>query len=153
RLKQRIDEAGQFDYAYDALGNVASETATLKNQMVPGTNYQAYQTQYKWDNFGRLIDVTIPGTTSLSTPTETIRDGYDAGGAATSSYGRVGLVTFPYVKHVGYNEFDERVRITYGNDVFSTYGYAPDTRRLTNANTTVQVAGQSARQTQALVYN
>jgi RHS repeat-associated protein len=153
RVRQRIDEAGQVDFAYDALGNVASETAVLKNQMVAGTNYQSYQTQYRWDNFGRLIDVTIPGTTSVNTPAETIRYGYDAGGAVTSAWGRVGTTNNAYVRHVGYNEFGERVRITYGNQVFSTYGYAPDTRRLNYADTTIQPTGQTARLLQRFVYS
>jgi RHS repeat-associated protein len=152
RIKQRVNEAGEFDYAYDGLGNVTSETAILKNQMAPGTNYQSYQTQYKWDNFGRLIDVIIPGTTSLGTPSETIRYGYDAGGSVASAIGLAGTNTFTYVSHVGYDEFAAKVRILDGNGVFSTYGYAPDTRRLTNVNTTVQVSGQPARLTQALVY-
>jgi RHS repeat-associated protein len=147
RVKQRVDEAGTFDYAYDALGNVASETALLKNT-IAGGNYLPYQTQYKWDNFGRLIDVTIPGATN-----EVIRYGYDAGGAVTSAWGKVGSGTpSPYVKHVGYDEFGQRVRITYGNEVFSEYAYAPDTRRLTNANTSILVGGEPTR-TQQLFYS
>ena len=169
RVKTRTDEAGQFEYQYDALGNVASEKATLRNQMssatlacpAPFTSsqkcYAPLTTTYLWDNFGRLIDVTIPNTTT-TTPAvntaETIRYGYDAGGAVTSARGRLTAspnTTFHYVKHVGYNEYGERVRITYGNDVFSTYSYAADTRRLTTADTTILVAGQPTR-TQALVY-
>ena len=152
RVRQRIDEAGQVDYAYDALGNVASETAVLKNQMVAGANYQSYQTQYRWDTFGRIIDVTIPGTTSLGTPAETIRYGYDAGGAVTSAWGRAGTTNFPYVRHVGYNEFGERVRLTYGNQAFSTYGYAADTRRMNLVTTTIQPTGQASRVAQQVAY-
>jgi RHS repeat-associated protein len=134
RVKQRVDEAGTFDYNYDSLGNVATEAALLKNQMVPGTNYPSYTTQYTWDTFGRVIDVTIPGTT-----TETIRYGYDAGGAVTSAWGRVGTGTSsPYVKHVGYDEFGARTRITYGNDAFSRYSYIETSRRLAEARTTIQ---------------
>jgi RHS repeat-associated protein len=152
RIRQRTDEAGRVDYAYDAFGNIASETAVLKNQMAAGTNYQSYQTQYRWDSFGRLIDVTIPGTTSVNTPTETIRYGYDAGGAVTSAWGRAGTTDHPYVRHVGYNEFGERVRITYGNQAFSKYGYAADTRRLNLAETTIQPTGQAAQTAQRLTY-
>jgi RHS repeat-associated protein len=152
RLERRTDEAGQVDYTYDALGNVASETALLKNT-ITGGNYQSYTTQYRWDNFGRLIDVTIPGTGApLNTPAETIRYGYDAGGAVTSAWGRAGTTDHAYVRHVGYNEFGERVRMTYGNQAFSTYGYASDTRRLNYADTTIQPAGQSARLAQQLTF-
>jgi RHS repeat-associated protein len=158
RVKQRTDEAGQFTYAYDALGDVASETAVLKNQMamVVGTNYQSYQTSYKWDNFGRLIDVTIPATNSngVNTPGETIRYGYDNGGAVASAIGTAGTTNFNYVNHVGYDEFGETVRITYGNSAFSTYTYYPDTRRLMTANTTIKdISTQPARLAQSLSYN
>jgi RHS repeat-associated protein len=155
RVKTRTDEAGQFTYAYDALGDVASETAVLKNQMAaPGTNYQSYQTQYKWDSFGRLIDVIIPGTNSnnVNTPGETIRYGYDAGGAVASAIGTAGTANYNYVNHVGYNEFGERTRITYGNSAFSQYSYFPDTRRLSTAKTTIQDI-TPARLAQSLSYS
>ena len=160
RVTRRTDEAGQFDFNYDALGNVNSETALLKKQTTSG-NYQSYQTQYKWDNFSRLIDVTIPSTTTTSMPivtfpAETIRYGYDAGGAVASARGRWTSspnTTFNYVKHVGYNEFGERVRITYGNDAYSSYDYVPDTRRLAQASTTVKdIASQPERKTQQLFF-
>jgi RHS repeat-associated protein len=151
RVTRRTDEAGQFDFTYDGLGNVASETALLKNT-IAGGNYQSYATTYRWDNFGRLIDVTIPGTTALSTPTETIRYGYDAGGAVTSAWGRTGNTNHAYVRHVGYSEFGERMVITYGNQAYSQYSYATDTRRLNYTDTTIQPSGQSARLAQKLTY-
>jgi RHS repeat-associated protein len=154
RVTHRVDEAGTFDYTYDPLGNVASEVAAYNSQ-IAGKTYQSYTTQYSWDNFGRLIDVTIPGTGApLNTQAETIRYGYNGGGAVTSAYGKVGTAAAtPYVTHVGYNEFDERVRIGYGNGAFSQYGHAIDTRRLTSAKTTIQdIAGQPARLAQSLVY-
>jgi RHS repeat-associated protein len=157
RVTRRTDEAGQFDFNYDSLGNVTSETALLKKQTTTG-NYQSYLTEYTWDNFGRLIDVTIPSTVTtmpaVTFPAEKIRYGYDAGGAVTSARGKWTSspnTTFDYVKHVGYNEFGERVRIMYGNDVFSSYSYAEDTRRLTQASTTVKdIASMPARRTQDL---
>jgi RHS repeat-associated protein len=159
RVTQRTDEAGTFNYDYDGLGNVASETAQLPSQ-IAGQSYPSYQTQYKWDNFSRLIDVTIPGTIRsrpiVNTPGETIRYGYDDGGAVTSARGKLTVspnTTFDYVTHVGYDEFGARVRIAYGNQDFSTYGYYSDTRRLESANTTVKDSTGMQRPTQALVYS
>jgi RHS repeat-associated protein len=150
RVTQRTDEAGTFAYDYDGLGDVVTETATLKNQ-IAGGNYQAYTTNYTWDSFGRLIDVTIPGTTSVGTPAETIRYGYDAGGAVASAFGKVGTNTpIPYVQHVGYDEFGSRVFIKYGNQATSSYSYYSDTRRLANTSLT---AGQPATLTQSQSYN
>src|SRR5262249_17466788 len=116
--------------------------------------YPGYTTSYTWDNFGRLKDITIPATSfgSVSTPQETIRYGYDGGGAVASARGiAVGNSTpFEYVTHVGYNEFGERVYIKYGNQAYSQYSYHPETRRLAIASTTVQdTPGQPARQVQS----
>jgi RHS repeat-associated protein len=167
RVTQRIDEAGLFTYDYDGLGDVASETATLFDQTglvtttcpapLPsgGKCYQAYTTGYTWDNFGRLIEVAIPGTSSngVNTPAEMIRYGYDAGGAVTSARGLAAgnNTPFDYVTHVGYSEFGDRTFITYGNQTYSAFGYAADTRRLVELHTAVQdSAGQ--RFTQLLLY-
>jgi len=154
RVTHRVDEAGTFDYAYDALGNVASEAAAYTSQ-IAGKTYPSYTTQYSWDSFGRLIDVTIPGTAGVNTQAETIRYGYDVGGAVTSAYGKVGTAAAsPYVTHVGYNEFGQMDRIVYGNGAFNQYGYAADTRRLTSAKTTIQdIAGQPARLAQQVGYS
>jgi RHS repeat-associated protein len=160
RVKTRTDEAGQVTYTYDALGNVASEAALLIDQRGGTPNcfgntkrcYPTYTTSYTWDSFARLIDVTIPGTASVGTQAETIRYGYDASGAVASAWGKVGTAAAKsYVTHVGYNEFDERVYFKAGNGVYTQHTYYPDTRRLGTTSTTIQdIAGQPARQAQAL---
>src|SRR5262249_45568956 len=72
RVKTRIDESGQLDFAYDALGDVVKETSALVT-FLPSQKggYQTVMT-YSYDSFGRMIEMQFPGTAA-----EIVRYGYD----------------------------------------------------------------------------
>src|SRR5258708_40270089 len=85
---------------------------------------------YEYDAFGRLLKVVFPGSDN-----EVVTYGYDQGGNVTSAMGKdnTGAAT-NYLLFIGYDEFEQRVRLVAGNGVQTTYGYDPLTRRLTQIN-------------------
>ena len=131
RIKREISEAGQRDYQYDRLGNIAQEHWLLHSiKWKPGTDYE-HTTAYTHDSFDRLLTVDFGDSSH-----EVVAYNYDHGGNVTNV---VGTSTNPqgtttYVSHVGYDEFESRTRLVYGNGIVTTYQYDPLTRRLTNIN-------------------
>ncbi len=60
---------------------------------------------------------------------------YDRGGLLQRVVGTKRGNRYTYVSHVGYDEFSQRVRMVYGNEVESRYTYDPLTRRLASLTT------------------
>src|SRR5262249_21323414 len=137
RVKTRVDESGQVDFPYDALGDVARGASALvslgpsqKGGYQAGMGYSSY-------SVGRLLEMTFAG----SSP-EVVRYGYDAGGEVTSARGVSTQLQPPnktpdtiYFSHVGYDELGARARVVAGNGVATSYAYEPETRRLAQVNT------------------
>jgi RHS repeat-associated protein len=61
---------------------------------------------------------------------ETVTYTYNAGGLLRSMDGKKKSATFSYVKQLGYDKFEQRVFLAYGNGTKTTYNYEPDRRRL-----------------------
>jgi len=137
RLKRRTDDSGQTDFGYDALGNVVREATALVNLRQPQKSPFVNVMTYRYDSFGRLLEMQFPGPGA-----EIVRYGYDAGGEVTSARG-LHTVSKPnkppletiYLRHLGYDEFGQRTRQLLGNGIATQYVYEPDTRRLSQANT------------------
>ena len=128
RIKKETSEAGTTDYQYDSLGNVSHISWALNS--LQNEQFQS-QISYSYDSFHRRLTTTFPDG-------EVVSYGYDAGGNVSSV---IGVNTNPsspgtslYVSQVGYDQFEERTRLVYGNGIQATYTYDPRTRRLTNVN-------------------
>ena len=57
---------------------------------------------------------------------------YNAGGLLRSMTGKKKNATYNYVDQLGYDKFEQRVFLAYGNGTKTTYNYEPDRRRLKN---------------------
>ncbi len=153
RIKEETSEAGITDYQYDNLGNVSHLSWVLNSLQPPVQPFQS-QISYSYDSFQRRLKTTFPDG-------EVVSYGYDAGGNVTSVIGVNTNASSPgttlYVTQVGYDQFEERTRLVYGNGIQTTYTYDPPTRRLTNVNASeldpgLILAGKPARPFQALNY-
>jgi RHS repeat-associated protein len=90
---------------------------------------------YEYDSFARLLHVDFPTACQ-----ERLHYDYDAGGSVRSAYGldqsrdrrRCGdqAQRTEYLTHIGYDEFEQRTRIVYGNGVETRFDFEPETRRL-----------------------
>ncbi|WP_234023090.1 RHS repeat protein [Sorangium cellulosum] len=97
---------------------------------------------------------------------EVVRYGYDHGGLVSSAVGENQRVNpqhpdeprrTEYLRHIGYDEFGQRVRVVAGNGVETRYRYDESTRRMAEVNADHQDArmrslGRPARPFQRLRY-
>ena len=122
RITMVTDESGTEERWYGKLG----ETVKELRQVNAASNTVArtkYQTDYLFDSFGRMVQMTYPDG-------EVLYYGYDNGGLLKEAYGMKRQNKYPYVKSLKYDEYGQRTAITYGNNVATTYTYDSTTRRL-----------------------
>jgi RHS repeat-associated protein len=84
---------------------------------------EVYTTQYRYDSFGRLLELVLPDS-------ETITYVYDAGGSLLSFAGEKSGTKVAYLNLVHYDKFEQRTRLVLGNGIETKYAYDPASRRL-----------------------
>ncbi|WP_438015644.1 SpvB/TcaC N-terminal domain-containing protein [Sorangium sp. So ce315] len=138
RLKEERSEAGTRTFEYDRLGNVAKLATEFPRLREPHRGpYQATM-EYEHDAFGRLLSMKFPGSGA-----EVVTYGYDRGGLVRSAVG-TNTQTNPqhpdepavtqYLLHIGYDEYEQRVRVVHGNGIATSYRYYEKSRRLEQIN-------------------
>ena len=161
RVAEEDSEAGSKLRRYDRFGNVVSEVTNLVNPDHPDKPV-INEMDYRYDSLGRLLSMTFPGLGR-----EVVTYGYDAGGLVTTAQGTYTQpgdlkphdpVVTPYLSHIGYDEFGQRVRMVYGNGIETRYSYDPLMHRLSAADADNQDAfmskhGIPARPFQRLRYS
>jgi RHS repeat-associated protein len=134
RVVEETSEAGSKVYEYDRLGQVTRLASTFQRIRTPNQDPYRYTMGYEYDSFGRLLTLEFPGESR-----EIVRYGYDRGGLVKSARGEITgtppqhareVLFTDYFKHVGYDEFEQRVRFVAGNDNTTRYGYYEKTHRL-----------------------
>ncbi|WP_437753783.1 RHS repeat domain-containing protein [Sorangium sp. So ce1389] len=115
-----------------------------------------------FDSLGRMQEIHFPGSGE-----EIVRYGYDRGGSVVSVVGENQRVnpqhpdepmTTEYLRHIGYDEFGQRVRVVAGNGVETKYRYDESTRRLSDVDADHQTPqmrsmGRAPRAFQRLHYD
>ncbi|WP_437324816.1 RHS repeat domain-containing protein [Sorangium sp. So ce381] len=138
RLVEEQSEAGKRTFSYDRLGNVAKLTTEFPRLREPHRGpYQATM-EYDFDGFGRLLSMKFPGSGA-----EVVTYGYDRGGLVRSAVGTNTQINpqhpdepavTQYLLHIGYDEFEQRVRVVHGNGIATSYRYYEKSRRLQQIN-------------------
>lgn len=114
RVTSATDPTGSTTFFYDARGNV---TKTIK--VIEGNSFTV---ESIYDSLNRVTTTTYPDTPNPEVVTNT----YDAAG-------NLKTVTSPatsYVTDIAYNAFNQRTKITFGNNVSTTYAYDSNSFRL-----------------------
>lgn len=110
------------EYAYDALGNIMTETRTIDSA--------DYTTSFTYDRLGNLLTVTYPDTSSVDYTYNT------AGQLETVAFDDVGTSTALIVSDLDYNTAGQVRYKLFGNNVESIYTYnADELYRLEGINT------------------
>ncbi|MFI9816522.1 SpvB/TcaC N-terminal domain-containing protein [Saccharothrix variisporea] len=116
------DAAGTVTRKYGALGEKTSETRTVTALVTPA---RTYTTQYRYDSFNRVLDMTYPDG-------EVLRYEYDSGGQVNRATGRKAGFDYPYLARMDYDKFGQRLVQETGTGVRTTFAYDPEDRALSN---------------------
>ncbi|XYH97300.1 SpvB/TcaC N-terminal domain-containing protein [Sorangium sp. So ce1128] len=161
RLSQETSAAGTRSYRYDRFGNVAELAAEFPRLREPHRGPYQATLKYVFDSLGRMQEIHFPGSGE-----EIVRYGYDHGGAVVSVVGENQRINpqhpdepmrTEYLRHIGYDEFGQRVRVVAGNGVETKYRYDESTRRLSDVDADhrtpqMQQMGRAPRAFQRLHY-
>jgi RHS repeat-associated protein len=122
RITNVVDGAGTVSRQYGPLGEVTSETRTSPAQ---GSHIQTFTTQYRYDTWNRMLQLTYPDGEVLSY-------GYDSGGLVNGAAGVKGTFSYQYLTRLDYDKFGQRVLLDTGNGTRTQYTYNAADRRLAN---------------------
>ncbi|HTH56188.1 MAG TPA: SpvB/TcaC N-terminal domain-containing protein [Cyclobacteriaceae bacterium] len=139
------DATGAQEFFYGKLGEIVKLVRTV---VIPQHDEQTFVTEWQTDTWCRLTGMTYPDG-------ETVTYNYNAGGLLHDMSGKKKGNNFAYVNQLGYDKFEQRVFLGYGNGTKTTYTYEDDRRRLKNmiAQTTAQRAFMDNRYTYDKVNN
>ena len=94
-----------------------------------------FETDYVFDTFGRMLSMTYPDG-------EVLGYAYDAGGLLKRAVGTKRANPYTYITTLTYDEFGQRTKLVYGNNVETTYTYDPLMGRLSHLKSTEPTKGR-----------
>jgi len=118
------DESGVMCYEYGDMGEVTQETRIYALPFL--TNPLALSTQFTYDSWGRILNITYPDN-------EVVNYAYDLGGQLQSITNNS---SYTYLDNVTYDRFGAKTSKEYGNGIVTDYSYENLTRRLSHINVT-----------------
>ncbi|HRP69374.1 MAG TPA: hypothetical protein PLY93_07575, partial [Turneriella sp.] len=152
RVAMVTDASGNEERFYGPLGETIKEVKTLPARWAWGFIDREYVTEYKYDTWNRLMELTYPGVEEdhvrprlwtrfwfwwpfrpkVRSVKEVLTYAYDSGGLVTKATGKKDQRTYPYLSRLDYDKFGQRIYQELGNGVKTTYTYKSDNRRLEN---------------------
>ncbi|MBQ2488977.1 MAG: hypothetical protein II525_04100, partial [Bacteroidales bacterium] len=109
RVDSLYDESGVMCYEYGNMGEVTRETRIYALPFL--TNALALSTQFTYDSWGRIQNITYPDN-------EVVSYAYDLGGQLQSITNNS---SYTYLDNVSYDRFGAKVSQTYGNGLVTNY--------------------------------
>ncbi|HEY1212687.1 MAG TPA: RHS repeat-associated core domain-containing protein, partial [Bryobacteraceae bacterium] len=122
RVVVQEDASGAQEFFYGPLGELVKDVRTV---VIPGFGQRTYVTQWNYDTWTRLTSMVYPDS-------EIVSYTYNLGGQLLSMAGNRNGQATTYVQQLGWDKFESRVFMGYGNGTQTSYGYEPDRRRLQN---------------------
>ena len=124
RVDTLYDESGLVCYQYGSMGEITRETRIYTVPFL--SNIIALSTQFEYDSWGRILNITYPDN-------EIVSYDYDCGGKLFKFYNNQ---NYTYLDSVQYNKFGAKISQKYGNGIKTNYTYYPLTQRLDSLLTT-----------------
>jgi YD repeat-containing protein len=97
----------------------------IRTIVIPQHDDQTFTTEWTYDTWNRLTEMVYPDG-------EKVEYTYNIGGLLHSMKGKKKGSEYLYVEQLGYDKFEQRVFLQYGNGTKTTYEYEPERRRLHN---------------------
>jgi RHS repeat-associated protein len=120
RIVIQEDASGAQEFFYGPLGEVIKNIRTV---VIPKFDEQTFVTEWKYDTWNRLESM-------IYADGEEVSYHYNVGGLLNSMDGKKKGASYNYVQQLGYDKFEQRVYLEYGNGTKTNYDYEPDRRRL-----------------------
>lgn len=120
RVVLREDASGGEEYFYGKFGEIIKSVRTV---LVHRNNMQTFVTTHEYDDWGRTQTLTFPDG-------EVLDYAYNRAGVLDRMTGRKSGVDYVYLDKVGYNQWLQPVRFTYGNGVLEQRTYDLTRRHL-----------------------
>lgn len=120
RIIKQQDGSGTQEFFYNPLGAIVKNKRVIN---IPDTIPVTFTTEWTYDTWNRLTGMLYPDGEKLTY-------NYNEGGSLHDMSGVKSGTTYNYLPQQGYDKFDQRVYMRYGNGTEMTYTYEPDRRRL-----------------------
>lgn len=120
RLILQADASGGEEYQYGKLGEVVK---TIRTVMVNKVFFTTYVSETEYDTWNRIKKMTYADS-------EVVVYRYNRGGSLNNMQGSKKGNTYSYVQQLGYDEYEQRVYLRYGNGTENKYQYDSLRRRM-----------------------
>ncbi len=120
RLTLLKDASGGREFYYGKLGEVTKEIRTV---LVNSVFYTTYVSEQEYDTWNRIKKMTYPDG-------EVVNYHYNRAGGLSGIDGQKAGNSYSYVSKLGYDEFDSKVYVKYGNGTEMNYAFDDQRRRL-----------------------
>jgi RHS repeat-associated protein len=120
RIWLREDASGGEEYFYGPLGEIVKSIRTL---LINEANVVTYVMESEYDTWGRLQRLVYPDG-------EEVNYHYNRAGKLRSVDSEKWTRPYQIVNQIGYDKFEEKVYVEYGNGSSTTYNYEAARRRL-----------------------
>jgi YD repeat-containing protein len=122
RIVSQTDATGVQEYFYGPLGEITRNVRTI---VIPGRNIQTFTTEWRYDTWNRLDTLIYPDGEKLVYQ-------YNTGGLLNRLVGDKQGNNYTYISQTGYDLYESKVFLAYGNSVKTSYSYDSLRRRLSN---------------------
>ena len=120
RIAVQEDATGALEFFYNPLGDIVKNIRTI---LVPLHGTRTYKTEWVYDTWNRVQSMVYPDG-------EVLQYNYNIGGQLLSIHGVKAGTTNHYATQIGYDKFEQKVYLKYGNSTETFYNYEPQRRRL-----------------------
>jgi RHS repeat-associated protein len=120
RVSMTTTQGSTTQRSYGPLGEIIQEIKTINTDNGP---HPTFTSNWVFDTWNRIRSLTYPDG-------EVLTFNYDSGGLIQTISGLKTGTTYPYLNFMGYDKFEARERVAFGNGTASDYAYSPLNRRL-----------------------